>query len=152
MFKKEKGYSLQSVIIGVVITGIISTVGVANLWPTAENSKVGVLASYLQEQQGYITTELKRGFGSLEDLNNPALGGDDKIQDYLSDLISAGRVSNIPEELFIDPAALTWEVRSLSKGGNVRAYYIHISSTNKADNEMILKAIDIMGVPGVSYQ
>lgn len=155
MFKKRQkngGYSLHSVIVGVMIVGIMSTIAVTNLWPTAEKSKASVVASFIKEQQSYIISELQRGLGNLEDINNPGLGGDAKIQDYLGDLIDAGRLSEIPTEVFVDPTALTWEIRSMTQGGSIRAYYIHLTSANTSDQEMIDTAIDIVGIPPENFQ
>lgn len=144
---KDKGFSIQSIIIGSIILSILTVAATSNLWPVAEDSKTGVIVSFIQEQQGYINSELNRGFGYIESVNDPANGGDAKVQDYLGDLIAAGRLSSLPLRLFEEPAALTWEIRGLTKGGVLRAYYIHISSTNDVDAALITSAINQLMIP-----
>lgn len=139
--KKIKGISVQSIIVGSVITGIIALSGLAALWPSVEKAKIYTIAETLDEQDAYITSQLEFDYGKI--LTSHASGDGD--EDYLDELISIGQISEIPVWLFQDPSALVWEIRAVFTNGKPEFYHL-LDSSNEDDLKLILSGINHRGI------
>lgn len=138
--KKEKGFSLPNVIIGTIISSIlvgIGTISVLNVYGKAQSSTI---ASHLKKQKRILEAHAFESFVTLESKNDPLNGGDANQTDYLLDGIRAGIFEELPLDVFHEPELLTWEIRKLMDG-NAEMFYVYISSSSVADQELIEEAV-----------
>lgn len=138
--KKLKAVSVQSIIIGSVITGVIALAGLAALWPSVEKAKIYTIAETLDEHDAYIVSQLEFDYGKI--LTSHAAGDGD--EDYLDELIDVGQVSNIPYFMFQDPDNLVWEIRAVFVNGSPK-FYFYFDSTNADDLELLLQGREHRG-------
>lgn len=144
LFNKKsnnKGFSLQSVIVGSIIAAILAVVGTISLMGTVSDSRALTVASHITSQVESLKTHTLDNFKRLEAANLAVNGGDANLDDYLNDAIKAGYLERTPDSLFQDKAALTWEIRKVVVNGK-KAYYIYITSTNSEDQTLIDEALN----------
>jgi hypothetical protein len=142
MKTKIKGVSVQSIIVGSVITGVIAAAGLAALWPSVEKSKVYIIAETYDEQDAFITSQLEYDYSAIYKAHDAYDDGDD---DYLDELITAGLVSNLPHNLFQKPELLTWEIRLMFDSDGRPAFYRFTDSTHPDDLELLTNSINHRG-------
>jgi hypothetical protein len=131
---KIKGVSVQSIIIGSVITGVIALAGLAALWPSVEKAKVYVIAETLDEQDAYFTSQLEFDY---KDVYKSHAAYDDGDDDYLDELITAGQISALPTNLFERPDLLTWEIKLTHDANGRPVFYRETDSTHGPDLDLL---------------
>jgi len=137
---KIQATSVQSIIIGSVISGVIASAGIAMLWPSVDSAKIKSIASHMKSQMLYVNVNAGHNFKKIEDIYNSAISdGDD---DYLDELSLTGELKDIPKDIFESPDKLTWEIRKVTEDGYKKMFYIHIESEDTKDNNLIIKAIE----------
>lgn len=139
--KKTKGFSVQSIIIGSVITGVIALAGLAYMWDSVEKSKIYIVAQSIDEQDAYIVSRGEFDYNPILSLH--ASGDGD--EDYLDELMEQGLVSKLPIKFFKEPSALTWEIRAVMVDGKPNFYHF-LDSTNEDDLELLTSAIKLRGL------
>jgi Tfp pilus assembly protein PilE len=134
---KVKGYTVQNLIIGTIISSIIATAAFVNYWPSVENAKVNLVKSKVLEQISFLKSEQNNSFLKITSILNSNGDGDD---DILDELIQYNVLSSIPDEKILDKGQLTWIIQKNIVGDNY-SFKLNISSTKKEDQELINKAV-----------
>lgn len=138
--KKIKGVSVQSMVIGSIITGIIASAALAFLWGSVEKSKVYTIAETLDEQHAFIVSDAENNY---ETIFNANLEGNNDYN-YLDDLIRIGKISKPPLDFFVSKN-IEWEIRMVNDSGLYPNFYIYLNSDMQEDLDLFEKAINHHG-------
>lgn len=139
--KRLKAVSIQSIIIGSVITGVIALSGLAALWPSVEKSKIYTIAETLDEQDAYIVSQIEFDYKNILTLH---VSGDGD-EDYLDELIGSGQISSLPYNLFKSPDSLVWEIRAVLTNGTPEFYW-YLDTSDSDDLALILSGREYRGM------
>ena len=135
---KQKGYSIPGVLTAMMIVAIIGGATYSALWGSVDKAKINTIASLIKEQRSVFVKEPTYDYDALN-MNNDF--------DYLPEMVANGLLTAIPDDLFEEPAALTWQIRKNVLSGYKVIYYVVVNSTNANDKALIDAAIAKIGMP-----
>ena len=140
--KKLKGFSMQSIIIGSVIVGVIAMAGIAYSWYSAEESRINMASQTVKEQILFIESHRHNSFSTLEAWHKAGDGD----EDYLDEIILNSGLSQVEtKKIFRDPSAL-WEIRQVNDQTFNKTFFIHIETNYDDDYKFWEKVLKKTGV------
>jgi hypothetical protein len=141
MLKKTKGVSVQSIIIGSIVLGVIAGAGIAAMWPSVEKAKHSTISTHIKSQMEYVTAALGDNFQRLKDTHASLDNGD---TDYLDELAKAGELKLPPINYFAGNAS--WEINRVVEDGYKEMFFITFTSDNAKDIELFEYAASRAGL------
>lgn len=136
-------------LMAIAISAVLAVLGVTSYWTIMDKTYAVKIAQQLESQMDYIIDQSYIGFRDMEDVRyqgvqDPSFPNGDG--DYLDDLIAKGILPPLPLDGFNDPESLIWAIRAPVISGQ-HLYYIHITSEDTGDRQLVLRALSMVGIP-----
>ena len=126
--RQVKAVSIQSILVGSVVAGVLASAGIATMWGSVDKTKTTVMQSYING--------LNLSLGEVKN----TIKDTDGDQDYIDELRNQGLIEKDPKSVLSKPDQATYEIHKITRNGKVM-FVLIMDSPVEEDKELMNSSI-----------